>query len=154
MFVVFFMMWVIFNGQWTTEIALLGLFLCAALYLFTWKFMGHGPRQEWSAVKRLPRALAYARTLLVEIFKANIHVMHFILTPKYEVEPELRGFQTRLRSDTARAVLADSITLTPGTITVQVEGDRFLVHCLDKTLGEGLEDSDFERRLLEMEGHQ
>lgn len=154
MFVVFFMMWVIFNGQWTTEIALLGLFLCAALYLFTWKFMGYGPRQEWSAVKRLPRALAYARTLLVEIFKANIHVMHFILTPKYEVEPELRGFKTKLRYDTARAVLADSITLTPGTITVQVEGDRFLVHCLDKTLGEGLEDSDFERRLLEMEGRQ
>ena len=152
MFVVFFVMWVIFNGQWTTEIALLGLFLCAALYLFTWKFMDYGPRQEWQAFKRLPRALAYAWTLLVEIFKANIHVMHFILSPKYEVEPELVGFKTKLDSETSRAVLADSITLTPGTITVQVEDDRFLVHCLDKTLGEGLEDSDFERRLLKLEG--
>ena len=71
MFVVFFMMWVIFNGQWTTEIALLGLFLCAALYLFAWKFMGYGPAQDLHALQRLPRALAYLWTLLVEIFKAT-----------------------------------------------------------------------------------
>lgn len=152
MFVVFFMMWVIFNGQWTTEIALLGLFLCAALYLFAWKFMGYGPAQDLHALQRLPRALAYLWTLLVEIFKANIHVMRLILSPQYEVEPELIEFHTKLRTDPARAVLADSITLTPGTITVLVEGDRFVVHALDKTLGDGVDDSDFERRLLKMEG--
>lgn len=152
MFVVFFMMWVIFNGQWTTEIALLGLFLCAALYLFAWKFMGYGPAQDLHALQRLPRALAYLWTLLVEIFKANIHVMRLILSPQYEVEPELIEFHTKLRTDPARAVLADSITLTPGTITVLVEGDRFIVHALDKTLGDGVDDSDFERRLLKMEG--
>ncbi len=152
MFVVFFMMWVIFNGQWTTEIALLGLFLCAALYLFAWKFMGYGPAQDLHALQRLPRALAYLWTLLVEIFKANIHVMRLILSPQYEVEPELIEFHTKLQTDSARAVLADSITLTPGTITVLVEGDRFIVHALDKTLGDGVDDSDFERRLLKMEG--
>lgn len=152
MFVVFFMMWVIFNGQWTTEIALLGLFLCAALYLFAWKFMGYGPAQDLHALQRLPRALAYLWTLLVEIFKANIHVMRLILSPQYEVEPELIEFRTKLQTDPARAVLADSITLTPGTITVLVEGDRFIVHALDKTLGDGVDDSDFERRLLKMEG--
>ena len=152
MFVVFFMMWVIFNGHWTTEIALLGLFLCAALYLFAWKFMGYGPAQDLHALQRLPRALAYLWTLLVEIFKANIHVMRLILSPQYEVEPELIEFHTKLRTDPARAVLADSITLTPGTITVLVEGDRFIVHALDKTLGDGVDDSDFERRLLKMEG--
>lgn len=152
MFVVFFMMWVIFNGQWTTEIALLGLFLCAALYLFAWKFMGYGPAQDLHALQRLPRALAYLWTLLVEIFKANIHVMRLILSPQYEVEPELIEFRTKLQTDPARAVLADSITLTPGTITVLVEGDRFVVHALDKTLGDGVDDSDFERRLLKMEG--
>ena len=152
MFVVFFMMWVIFNGQWTTEIALLGLFLCAALYLFAWKFMGYGPAQDLHALQRLPRALAYLWTLLVEIFKAYIHVMRLILSPQYEVEPELIEFRTKLQTDPARAVLADSITLTPGTITVLVEGDRFIVHALDKTLGDGVDDSDFERRLLKMEG--
>ena len=152
MFVVFFMMWVIFNGQWTTEIALLGLFLCAALYLFAWKFMGYGPAQDLHALQRLPRALAYLWTLLVEIFKANIHVMRLILSPQYEVEPELIEFHTKLQTDPARAVLADSITLTPGTITVLAEGDRFIVHALDKTLGDGVDDSDFERRLLKMEG--
>ena len=48
-------------------------------------------------------------------------------------------------------LLANSITLTPGTITVSVEDDRFCVHCLDKELAEGMEDSVFVKLLEEME---
>ena len=51
-------------------------------------------------------------------------------------------------------MLANSITLTPGTITVSVEGDKFLVHCLDKELAAGLEDSVFVELLEEMEAKE
>ena len=51
----------------------------------------------------------------------------------------------------AKVVLANSITLTPGTITVSVENDSFCVHCLDRELAEGMEDSVFVELLLEME---
>ncbi len=74
-----------------------------------------------------------------------------ILSPKYEIEPKLVKFRVDLKSDTLRAVLADSITLTPGTITVTLEGDEYLVHCLDKDLAEGMSDSEFVRKLKEFE---
>ena len=57
-----------------------------------------------------------------------------------------------LKTDTARVVLANSITLTPGTITVTLEGDEFVVHCLDKELADGIENSVFVALLRRMEG--
>ena len=66
---------------------------------------------------------------------------------EYGLRKELLLFRTGL----AKVMLADSITLTPGTITVSVENDRFCVHCLDRELAEGMEDSVFVGLLLEME---
>ena len=60
-------------------------------------------------------------------------------------------FDTDFKTGLARVLLANSITLTPGTITVSVEDDRFCVHCLDKELAEGMETSIFVKLLKEME---
>ena len=60
-------------------------------------------------------------------------------------------FDTAFQTGLAKVLLANSITLTPGTITVSVEDDRFCVHCLDKELAEGMEDSVFVKLLEEME---
>lgn len=67
------------------------------------------------------------------------------------VEPALIEFETHFKNDTSRFLLANSITLTPGTITVAVEGDRFIVHCLDRTLAEGIESSVFVKLLEKIE---
>ena len=79
-------------------------------------------------------------------------MLRLIWNPRREVEPELRSFRTGLKSDFGKVMLANSITLTPGTITVHVKDDLFLVHCLDKEMGETLENSEFEQRIKEMEG--
>ena len=60
-------------------------------------------------------------------------------------------FTSGLQTGAAKVILADSITLTPGTITVSVEGDRFCVHCLDWEFAEGMEASVFVTYLEEME---
>ncbi len=78
-------------------------------------------------------------------------MLFFILTPRYQVEPQLVHFTSGLKSEFARVVLANSITLTPGTITVSLEGNEFYVHCLDKEFAEGLENSIFEELLKKME---
>ena len=88
---------------------------------------------------------------ILEILKANIGVMQLILSPKMEVEPKLVRFRTDLKTDLARVILANSITLTPGTITVTLEGDEYLVHCLDKSMAEGMDDSIFVRLLHQLE---
>ena len=152
MYVVYFFLWVIFNGQWTGEIALTGLAVAALVYAFTCKFMGLSPKKEWQALRKVPKALRYAGFVVKEIFKANMQVLHFIYSPRMEAEPQLRDFRTRLKTDGGKVALANSITLTPGTITVNVKEDAYLVHCLDSSMAEGLEDSEFEQKLLEMEG--
>ena len=77
--------------------------------------------------------------------------MKIILSPELQPEPALVFFDTELRTGMAKMMLANSITLTPGTITVSVEGRRFCVHCLDRELAEGMESSVFVELLGKME---
>lgn len=151
MFLILFGLWVVFNGKWTTEIALLGVAVSGLIYAFTCAFIGLSPRKELRYLRNAGRGLAYLWLLLREIFKANWQVLRLIWSPRMEVEPELHTFHTKVKSDFGKAILANSITLTPGTITVHVRDDLFMVHCLDRELADGLDDSEFEQRLEKME---
>jgi len=93
----------------------------------------------------------YLYCLIKEIITANLVVSRMILTRKEQMEPVIVHVHTDLKSETARVILANSITLTPGTITVSMTEDDLLVHCLDKSLSEGMEDSVFVRLLKKME---
>ena len=151
MFLILFGLWVVFNGKWTTEIALLGVAVSGLIYAFTCAFIGLSPKKELRYLRNAGRGIAYLWLLLREIFKANWQVLRLIWSPRLEVESELHTFRTKVKSDFGKAILANSITLTPGTITVHVRDDLFMVHCLDRELAEGLEDSEFEKRLEKME---
>ncbi len=151
MFIIYFLLWVALNERLTVEIAALGAVISLALYLFTVKFMDYSPKREWAAIRKIPRALKYFFFLAKEIVLANLNVIRFIFSARYEVEPQLFYFKTKLKGEIDRVLLANSITLTPGTITVSAEENLMCVHCLDKTMSEGLENSEFERRLLELE---
>jgi len=151
-FVLFFLLWVVFNGRITLEIAIFGVAFAAALYAFICAFMGYHPRKDWRLLKKVGGFLVYVGRLVWDVCLANAAVLKFILSPKYEVEPKLVTFRTNLKSDAMRALLANSITLTPGTITASVEEDRFTVHCLDAEMAEGMKDSEMEKMLLNLEG--
>lgn len=151
MFLFFFLLWLIFNGNVTLEIVIFGLVIAAVMFAFVCKFMGHSIKKEVLYLKKSISFLRYVVILVWEIIKANIAVIHLILTDREEVEPVLVTFRTKLKTETARVILANSITLTPGTITVSMEGDQLVVHCLDKSLAEGMEDSIFVEMLEKME---
>ena len=152
MYLIFLALWIIFNGKVTLEIVLFGLVIAAALDFFVIKFMDYRPQTTLKAIRLLPQMLLYFLVLLREIFKANIQTTKLLYSAKYEVEPLLVTFRPGLKTDTARVVLANSITLTPGTITVTLEGDEFVVHFLDKELADGIENSVFVALLRRMEG--
>lgn len=151
MYIVLFLMWIIFNGNITLEIVLFGLVIAALMYAFLCKFMNYSIRKDLFLCKKSLRILQYVLVLVWEIVKANATVMHMILSPRFHNEPVLVKFKTDLKSSMTRAVLANSITLTPGTITVSLEGDEYTVHCLDKRLAEGIESSVFVRLLHKLE---
>ena len=77
-----------------------------------------------------PRLLAYLPWLLKEIWIANIQVVKLVLDPALPIDPVVVRIRTRFSSDLARTTLGNSITLTPGTITLDVDGEDFLVHAI------------------------
>ena len=151
MFFVYFALWVVLNGRWTLEVGAFGLVFAALLYAFTCKFLGYSAKKDLKYIRGAKAGARYALLLLEEIVKANVAVMHIVLNPDIEPKPVLVRFQSGLRSETLRVVLADSITLTPGTITCQLRGDEYVVHCLDEDMAKGLTQGALIDALREME---
>ena len=147
MFLLFMAVWLILNGRATVEIILFGLVISAALFYFMCRYMGYNSRKELLLFRLFPLFIRYLWVLVQEIVKANVCVLRLILSPRLQPEPAFLYFET----GAARMLLANSITLTPGTITVSVEGDHFFVHCLDRELAEGMEESVFVELLKQME---
>ena len=152
MLLLFFAVWLIFNGRITLEIILFGIAIAIAMFAFMCKFMGYSLARERALYRKLPLLCRYVLLLVKEIVKANLAVCRLILSRKEVVEPVIVRVRTNLKTETARVLLANSITLTPGTITVSLTDRELLVHCLDKTLAEGMEDSEFVYLLEKLEG--
>jgi len=150
-FLLILALWIIFNGQITAEIVILGLIFSAVIYLFICKVLGFSYKRDLALIKKTGYVIEYLFVLLIEIVKANIVVGKIVLSSREEVEPAIVVFRSNLKSEKARVVLANSITLTPGTITIRLEYDELTVHCLDKSLAAGLNDSIFVKLLERME---
>jgi multicomponent Na+:H+ antiporter subunit E len=86
--------------------------------------------REGAPYARTLNLFAYWGWLVVEIFKANWPVIKACVSANLDINPALVKVKTRCESDLAKTVFANSITLTPGTVTVEVEGDKLLVHAL------------------------
>jgi len=121
------------------------------VFAFICRFMDYSLEKEKWFYRMIPGLIWYVVILVIEIVKANVAVIHLVTTSKEEIEPAIVTFRTDLKTETARVILANSITLTPGTITISLEEDEYVVHCLDKSLAEGMEDSVFVKMLKKME---
>ena len=84
--------------------------------------------------------LQYIPWLTVEIIKANLHVFKLAMTREgyEEMSPRIVTIKTKLKTDFAKFVFANSITLTPGTVTMSLVGDEFVVHAIDKAVADEL----------------
>ncbi|MFI3213467.1 MAG: Na+/H+ antiporter subunit E [Eubacteriales bacterium] len=151
MYILFFGLWIIFNARITLEIIIFGLVIAAVMYGFICKFMDYSIKKDLFIARKMGLIIQYIAILSWEIVKANIATIRMILSSKYIIEPTVVYFKTNLKTRFAKVMLANSITLTPGTITVSLEDDELMVHCLDKDFSEGLEDSIFVQLLEKIE---
>ncbi len=150
MFFGLFLLWMIFNGRITLEILLIGLGISAALTFFCNRMLGPPRAPLLPSFRKVYLTFTYVLTLIKEMILCNLRVMGLILR-RVEVQPRLIYFRTKLHSETAQTVLANSITLTPGTITVSVKENVFCVHSLDASLSETLEDGPLAHSLHKLE---
>ena len=126
-----FLLWLILNGRITVEICLLGLVISVGLYIFCAKALGYDPRREKGLIKRLGLYIVYTFVLIWEILKASVGVMKIVLAPRMHYHPAIVRLEVPLKKEVSRVFLSNSITLTPGTVTVEEHEGEFLVLCLD-----------------------
>lgn len=151
MYLLYFLLWVIFNGNFTLEICIFGLIIAGAIFAFTCKFMDYSVEKEKANIRKIFKFIRYCCVLVMEIVKANFAVIHMILSEKEEPEPALVNFHSDMETSVGKALLANAITLTPGTITVSLENSEYVVHCLDEDLAVGMDDSVFVKLISDME---
>jgi multicomponent Na+:H+ antiporter subunit E len=94
----------------------------------------------------------YIPWLLLEIAKANLHVARVILTPSLPIRPRVIRVRATQQSELGNAIFANSITLTPGTVALDVRGGSILVHALTDRAAAGLADGVMDSRVSRLEG--
>ena len=93
------------------------------------------------------RFIAYLPWLIYQIVIANIDVAKRALSPSMPIDPRVVTFRTILKSEVARTTLANSITLTPGTVTIDIVDDVFYVHAIAKEPADDLLEGTMERKV-------
>lgn len=121
-------LWLGLSGHYTPLVMSLGAvaILLSAILAYRLDILD----REGSPYGRLIQLMAYWVWLVIEIFKANWVVIKACLRADLDINPALVKVKTTCESDLAKTVFANSITLTPGTVSVNVEGDKILVHAL------------------------
>lgn len=150
-----FGVWFAFSGHTEIEFLVMGGIAAVAGTAVThWLFTGdqelrfrHSPYPPGWFVRGFFRFMLYTPWLLWEIVLANLYVAYLVLHPRLPVQPSLVQFETSLHSESAQILLAQSITLTPGTVTVDVSEGVFMVHCLSVKSREGMEDGSIQRKV-------
>ena len=144
-------LWLGLSGLYKTLILSLGAasILMSAILAYRLDILD----REGSPYARLPQLVSYWGWLVVEIFKANWIVIKACVRSELDINPALVKVKTVCESDLARTVFANSITLTPGTVSVAIEGDKILVHALyEQEAGPGAFDEMDRRSRLATDG--
>lgn len=142
----YFLFWIMLNERLTIEVILLGVFISIAI-----NSINKEEKYNLFNYKKIAIYIQFLLLLIKEIIVSNISVAIILLKPKMDVQPVIVKYKVRLRQKLNRTILANSITLTPGTVSVELKNDEISVHCLDEKYIRGLVNSRLERLLLELE---
>jgi multicomponent Na+:H+ antiporter subunit E len=126
------LIWMIANGTLATDTVLTGVVITAVIALVFAAFS-----RVYSVIRWSPRViytyLIYLGVFLYELVKANLTVMRYVFSPRIDIRPGIVEIKTNLRSPIGRLALANSITLTPGTLVVDMQGDSLFIHWINVT---------------------
>lgn len=145
-----FIFWLLLSGIYTPFLVLSGLAAAIAVAALAWRM--EVADREGHPIHLTLGALAYWPWLVKEIVKSGWQVARIILAPGLPISPTLARFKPSQTSVVGLVTHANSITLTPGTLTVEADREAFLVHALTREGAHGLAGSEMDRRVTRMEG--
>lgn len=152
MFIILFCIWLILNGRISPDIVLIGLCICVAIMGFMVRFLKYSLKKEVRVYMKFGWFFAYVCVLLIEIIKSNLAVAKIMMDLYNDAEPVYFTVKSPLKTNLANVILGTSITLTPGTITVEFDKGVFEIHCLDKMFAEDSINERLVRILKKLEG--
>ncbi len=143
--------WLLWSGHYTPQLVSFGVASC--LFVL---YLSHRMQidDEEGAPLLGVRPFIYAPWLIKQIVLANIDVAQRILKPSLPIEPTMIHVKADQRTDLGRVVYANSITLTPGTVSVDVRGNDVVVHALTREGAEFDKSGELNRRVVKMEGQR
>jgi multicomponent Na+:H+ antiporter subunit E len=144
--------WILWSGYFKPLLLGLGLvsvLACVYLSMRMRRTDGEGP--GFSIIDHILQLSTYWPWLLVEIAKSNIDVAKIVLAPKIDVDPVMIRVKATQVSGLGKVIYGNSITLTPGTITVDMEGDQVIVHALTQATADGVREGGMDRRVTALE---
>lgn len=130
LFVILLVIWLLLTSSFQWQELVAGVLISLILTLFLskrYRELGLPPL----SLKRIVWSIIYIVVLLKEIIIANIDVAYRVIYPKMPIKPGIVIIRTGLKQDIAKLILANSITLTPGTFTLDILGDRILIHWIN-----------------------
>lgn len=145
-----FVVWLTLSGQFDPAHVVLGFFVaCVVAWLNTG--YAHSPFHNFPWF----RQVLYMPWLFLRIVQSSLHLTKLILNPALPIDPKLITYKSQLKHQAAMVILGNSVTLTPGTITVEVNGTHLIVHAIDANSAEDLTSGRMEHKIARMfEGSQ
>lgn len=149
LFVCLYSVWLLLSGHYNATLMTYGVLSCAGVVAL----VAHLGILDGEA---LPvhlgiRPLFYAPWLLKEIVLSNLSVARVILDPRLPIHPRILKIDAGQKTKVGQVIYANSITLTPGTVTLDVRNGQFLVHALTTDSAEGLLSGEMDRRVTHLE---
>ncbi len=151
LFVLLFGAWLLWSGHYTPMLIGFGLASCILVLLLA-RRMGIVD-EEGFPLHLAPRILRYLPWLTAEVVKSNLELARRVLNPRLSIGPEIVELTSSQKTDFGRVTYANSITLTPSTVTIEAGSDgAFLIHAISPEAAAGLRSGEMDRRVSRMEG--
>lgn len=146
-----YIFWILITWRLHWQHLIVGAFCSLGITLFNHDLLLQKKERPLFLFATARKWLLYFIVLVGAIFKSNWDVARIVLSPRLNISPGFVKFRTKVKKPLNRVILANSITLTPGTLTVDVEEDHFIVHAITRTHAEDVAVWDMMDRLLEIE---
>jgi len=150
LFLILLSLWLLMSGHYSILIISLGIISCAFCVYVAKR--GKLIDDEGLPTFFIPRLLNYLMWLFKEILKSNVITAKVIINGK--VEPEIFTVKSSQVTDVAKVTYANSITLTPGTVTTKIQKDVFEVHALNSDFGNDVRTNEMDKKVTWLEGRK
>jgi len=129
-FIALFLLWIGFTSSFHLQEIIIGAFVSLIITSFAYKSFSETALSFFHP-KRFFYIIKYLAVFTIALIKSNFDVAFRVISPSLPINPGIVKYTTKLKSDIAKVILANSITLTPGTLTIDIVDDALHIHWLD-----------------------